>query len=49
MDIADYSASILIGISFLSTKIKADKLKPAFGWFVLAMGIYIVIKEIRLH
>src|SRR5690606_32611730 len=34
---------ILIG-SYLSTKIKANKLKPAFGWFVLVMGIYIVIK-----
>lgn len=35
---------ILIG-SYLSTKIKATKLKPAFGWFVLIMGIYIIIKE----
>lgn len=35
---------ILIG-SYLSTKIKASRLKPAFGWFVLLMGIYIVIKE----
>jgi len=35
---------ILIG-SYLSTKIKANKLKPAFGWFVLVMGIYIIIKE----
>lgn len=35
---------ILIG-SYLSTKIKASKLKPAFGWFVLVMGIYIIIKE----
>ncbi|MET6999894.1 sulfite exporter TauE/SafE family protein [Chitinophaga defluvii] len=35
---------ILIG-SYLSTKIKATKLKPAFGWFVLVMGIYIIIKE----
>ncbi|MDX3913891.1 MAG: sulfite exporter TauE/SafE family protein [Pseudosphingobacterium sp.] len=39
---------ILIG-SYLSTKIKANRLKPAFGWFVLAMGIYIVIKEILLN
>lgn len=35
---------IFIG-SYLSTKIKAKKLKTAFGWFVLAMGIYILIKE----
>jgi uncharacterized membrane protein YfcA len=35
---------ILIG-SFLSTRIDGKKLKPAFGWFVLVMGIYIIIKE----
>ncbi|MGK9118295.1 sulfite exporter TauE/SafE family protein [Olivibacter jilunii] len=35
---------ILIG-SYLSTKIKANRLKPAFGWFVLVMGVYIIIKE----
>jgi uncharacterized membrane protein YfcA len=30
----------------LSTKINEKKLKPAFGWFVLIMGIYILWKEI---
>lgn len=40
-------AGILIG-SFLSTKIIGKKLKPAFGWFVLAMGIYILVKETLL-
>lgn len=35
---------ILLG-SFLSTKIDGKKLKPAFGWFVLIMGIYIILKE----
>lgn len=35
---------ILIG-TLLSSKISNKKLKPAFGWFVLAMGIYIIIKE----
>jgi len=39
---------ILIG-SYLSTKVKAAKLKPTFGWFVLVMGIYIVVKETLLH
>lgn len=39
---------ILIG-SYLSTKIKASRLKPAFGWFVLVMGIYILAKETLLH
>lgn len=35
---------IFIG-NYLSTKIEGKKLKPAFGWFVLVMGIYILIKE----
>ena len=35
---------IFIGIA-LSKKIEGAKLKPAFGWFVLVMGIYIIIKE----
>lgn len=35
---------ILIG-STLSKKIDGKKLKPAFGWFVLVMGFYIIIKE----
>ncbi|MFD2513275.1 sulfite exporter TauE/SafE family protein [Pontibacter locisalis] len=38
-------AGIFIG-TFLSTRIHADKLKTSFGWFVLVMGIYIIIKEI---
>lgn len=40
-------AGILMG-SFLSTKIDGKKLKPAFGWFVLVMGIYILVKETLL-
>ncbi|HUH25189.1 MAG TPA: hypothetical protein VLY87_01050, partial [Flavobacterium sp.] len=35
---------IFIGMA-LSKKINGAKLKPAFGWFVLTMGIYIIIKE----
>lgn len=35
---------IFIGMA-LSKKIDGDKLKPVFGWFVLIMGIYIIIKE----
>lgn len=38
---------IFIG-SYLSKKIDGAKLKPAFGWFVLVMGIYILIKETLL-
>lgn len=36
---------ILIGI-MLSKKIPGAKLKKSFGWFVLLMGIYILVKEI---
>lgn len=36
---------IFIG-NFLSKKIKEEKLKTVFGWFVLAMGIYIVLREL---
>jgi uncharacterized membrane protein YfcA len=35
---------IFIGMA-LSKKIDGAKLKPAFGWFVLVMGIYIMLKE----
>lgn len=33
----------------LSKKIPGEKLKEAFGWFVLLMGIYIIIKELFIH
>jgi len=36
---------ILLG-SMLSKHISNEKLKPAFGWFVLAMGVYIIGREI---
>lgn len=36
---------VFIG-SRLSSKMDGKKLKPAFGWFVLVMGVYILIKEI---
>lgn len=36
---------IFIG-TFLSTKMNGEQLKPVFGWFVLAMGIYIITKEV---
>jgi uncharacterized membrane protein YfcA len=37
-------AGIFAG-GYLGKKISGEKLKKAFGWFVLAMGIYIIIKE----
>jgi uncharacterized protein len=42
------TAFAIVGIfigSSLSKKINGDKLKPAFGWFVLVMGVYIILKE----
>lgn len=36
---------ILVG-SLLSKKVNDNKLKPAFGYFVLIMGIYIITKEL---
>jgi len=40
-------AGIFVG-GYLSKKIDGAKLKKAFGWFVLIMGVYILIKEIFL-
>jgi uncharacterized membrane protein YfcA len=39
---------MLIGTQ-LSKRMDGNKLKPIFGWFVLTMGIYIIIKEIFLN
>lgn len=44
-----FTLASIIGIfigSFLSKKVEDEKLKTGFGWFVLAMGIYIIIKEL---
>ncbi len=40
-------AGIFIG-STLGEKISGEKLKKGFGWFILVMGIYIIVKEIFL-
>jgi uncharacterized membrane protein YfcA len=37
-------AGIFVG-SYLSRFIEGQKLKTGFGWFVLVMGIYIILKE----
>lgn len=39
---------IFIGIYF-SKKIDGNKLKPIFGWFVLILGVFIIIKETILR
>lgn len=38
---------ILLG-SLLSNKISAQKLKPAFGWFTLTVGVFVLVKETLL-
>jgi uncharacterized protein len=46
------SALAIIGIfagNKLSNHIDGQKLKKAFGWFVLVMGIYILFKELYLN
>ncbi len=35
--------------TFLSKKIDGAKLKPIFGWFVLIMGCYIIVKELFIQ
>lgn len=43
-----FSSLAVIGIfigSYFSKFISNEKLKPAFGWFVLVMGVYIIGKE----
>ncbi|SJZ45881.1 sulfite exporter TauE/SafE family protein [Sediminibacterium ginsengisoli] len=37
-------AGILIG-SWLAGRINGSKLKPGFGWFILVMGVYIILRE----
>jgi uncharacterized membrane protein YfcA len=38
-------AGIFVG-GLLSKKIQGEKLRTAFGWFVLVMGAYIIVKEL---
>jgi len=37
-------SGIFIGI-WMNNYIDGKKLKKGFGWFVLAMGIYMIVKE----
>lgn len=44
-----FSMIAMLGIlfgSYLTRFIPNEKLKPVFGWFVLVMGCYIIIKEV---
>ena len=38
-------AGIFIG-GYFNRKVNAEKLKKGFGWFVLVMGVYIIIREL---
>jgi uncharacterized membrane protein YfcA len=43
------TALAIVGIfigNALGKKVSANSLKKGFGWFVLVMGIYIIIKEL---
>ena len=40
-------AGIFIG-GYFNQKVNSSKLKKGFGWFVLVMGIYIIVKELVL-
>jgi len=40
-------SGIFIG-GYFSQQVNSEKLKKGFGWFVLAMGIYIILKEVLL-
>ena len=45
------SALAILGIfigGYFNQKVNSDKLKKGFGWFVLVMGIYIIVKELVL-
>jgi uncharacterized membrane protein YfcA len=44
-----FTFASIIGIfigNYVSKKTEDEKLKTGFGWFVLAMGIYIIIREL---
>lgn len=40
-------SGVLVG-GYLSKRIDGEKLKPAFGWFILIMGCWIIMKETLL-
>lgn len=40
-------AGIFLG-GYFNQKVNSNKLKKGFGWFVLVMGVYIIVKELML-
>ncbi|EOR93400.1 hypothetical protein ADIARSV_3479 [Arcticibacter svalbardensis MN12-7] len=50
MFLASFSAFAIIGIlvgSYLTRYIQENKLRPAFGWFVLVMGFFVLISTLK--
>jgi uncharacterized membrane protein YfcA len=46
-----FTSCSIVGVfigNYLSNKFSGEKLKTGFGWFVLAMGVYIICKELFL-
>jgi uncharacterized protein len=44
-----FTLASIIGIfigNYISKKVEDNKLKTSFGWFVLAMGVYIIVREL---
>lgn len=38
----------VLGGSYINSKVQPAKLKPAFGWFIFAMGLLILFKELSI-
>jgi uncharacterized membrane protein YfcA len=48
----EFTAIAVAGIvagTLISKKISAKVLRPAFGWFILVNGVYIIVHELFLH
>ncbi len=48
LSISGIAIAGIFGGNYLSRKIDGSKLKKAFGWFVLVMGVFILVKELGL-
>ena len=49
MFLISISAMAIVGIligSMLAGKVSSNKLKPAFGWFTLVVGLFVLLKEL---
>lgn len=50
--LSKFAACTIAGVlvaSFFSKRIDGEKLKPTFGWFILLMGCWIIVKEVFLR